>query len=442
MATVEQLLGVLSRQGSLRAGDLAAQLGVSQPTLSRLIAAAGEQVCRMGRGRATRYARSRALPGLGTQVPIHQVDEAGNLRRYAVLHLLANGHHWLEQEPGRGDFYEGLPPFAADMSPQGYIGRSFSTRYPELELPPRIVDWTDDHRLVALARRGEDCTGDLILGEESLGRFLEGTLLPVRRGDYPEIARASAAGQTGSSAGGEQPKFVACSEGRHVLVKFAGGDDGAAARRWRDLLIAESLALEVVRAAGLQAATAGWLEVEGYCFLEVERFDRIGERGRRGLLSLGAIDDEYFGYRDSWTKAAQRLLARQWISPEDAHRLRWLDTFGQLIGNTDRHFGNISLFPGEECQLRLAPVYDMLPMLFAPVGTMVVERSFEPRPPSADNLDVWGHAARYAVEYWGRLVDSSELSHEFRQRCARCRDSMEALAARVPQVAGPTWSPG
>jgi hypothetical protein len=202
MATVEKLLGVLGRQGRMGAGDLAPLLGVSQPTLSRLIAAAGEQVCRMGRARATRYARTRALPGLGTQVPIHQVDEAGNLRRYAVLHLLANGHHWLEQEPGTGDFYEGLPPFAADMSPQGYIGRGFSALYPELELPPRIVDWNDDHRLVALARRGEDCVGDLILGEESLSRSLAGVLRPVRHSDYPEFALASAAGQPGSSAAG------------------------------------------------------------------------------------------------------------------------------------------------------------------------------------------------------------------------------------------------
>jgi hypothetical protein len=198
----------------------------------------------------------------------------------------------------------------------------------------------------------------------------------------------------------------------------------------------------VLSAAGLQAATARWLEVDGYCFLEVERFDRMGERGRRGLLSLSAVDNEYLGLGHDWTKAAQHLLARQWISAEDAHRLRWLDTFGQLIGNTDRHFGNISFFPGEERQLRLAPAYDMLPMLFAPAGTMVVERPFEPRPPTADNLDVWGHAARRAVEYWSRLVDSSELSSEFRQRCARCRDSVEALVARVPRVAGPTWPPG
>ncbi len=37
-----------------------------------------------------------------------------------------------------------------------------------------------------------------------------------------------------------------------------------------------------------------------------------------------------------------------------------------LIGNTDRHFGNVTLFDRYEGPFELAPAYDMLPMLFAP----------------------------------------------------------------------------
>jgi hypothetical protein len=431
MATVEQFLSVLGRQATVRAGELAVQLGVSQPTLSRLITAAGDHVLRMGRGRATQYARTRALPELGTWLPVHRVDEAGQVRPYGVLHLLAAGRHWLQLAGGEGELFEGLPPFAADMSPQGYVGRSFMLRHPELDLPARIVDWSDDHRLVALARRGEDCVGDLILGDESLNRFLAGEWRPAHRDSYPELARASLAGQPGSSAGGEQPKFLTYAEGHHVLVKFAGADDGAAARRWRDLLTCEHLALESVRAAGVPAASTRTLDLGDSRFLEVERFDRVGVRGRKALLSLGAID-EYFGHRDTWTRAARRMLEARLISGEDARHIRWLDTFGHLTGNTDRHFGNLSFFVEGPKQFRLAPAYDMLPMMFAPVGTSLIDRAFEPQPPTADTLDVWPDAARHAVEYWTRLAREPALSDDFRERCARCRDAVAALMERAP----------
>lgn len=432
MPSVAQFLSLLDRQALVPADALARQLGVSEPELTGLIATCGDAVVDVAQGPTRLYARTRALPELGTRLPVHQVDEAGNVRMYGVLHLLAAGRHWLEHESGYGELFEGLPPFAADMSPQGYVGQSFTLRHPDLGLPARITDWNDDHRLVALARRGEDCVGDLILGAESLSRFLAEEPQAVHRDSYPELARASLAGQPGSSAGGEQPKFLTYAEGRHVLVKFAGGDDGAAARRWRDLLTCEHLALEAVRAAGIPAAATRTLDLGDHRFLEAERFDRVGVRGRKALLSLGAIDDEYFGHRDTWTRAARRMLEGGLISGEDARRIRWLDTFGQLTGNTDRHFGNLSFFVEGPKQFRLAPVYDMLPMVFAPVGTNVIERAFEPLPSTTDTLDVWPDAARNAVEYWTRLAREPALSAELREHCARHRDAVATLTHQAP----------
>lgn len=262
MTQLEQLLSVLGRLGVAQTKDLVRELGVSQPTVSRLLGAAGEHVCRMGQGRTTRYARTRALPGLGTRLPLFRVQETGHLERAGELHLLSAGRHWLKAPNGSGTLYEGLPPFAVDMSPQGYLGRTFSTLHPELRLPPRLADWTDDQCLIALARRGEDCVGNLILGEESLNRWLASPVEAVTRSAYEGLAHRSAQGQLGSSAGGEHPKFLTYAEGRHVLVKFAGSE-GAADQRWRDLLVCESLALEEVRAAGLDAATARWFDERG-----------------------------------------------------------------------------------------------------------------------------------------------------------------------------------
>ncbi|MDQ8208272.1 HipA domain-containing protein [Coraliomargarita sp. SDUM461003] len=52
---------------------------------------------------------------------------------------------------------------------------------------------------------------------------------------------------------------------------------------------------------------------------------------------------------------------------------------GELIANTDMHWGNLSFFLPEQSPYPLAPVYDMLPMRFRPSSTgEVIERTFEP----------------------------------------------------------------
>ncbi len=435
MSTVDQLLTVLARRGGATGPELCGDLGISQPTLSRLIRSAGLRVLRTGKARAVRYVRTRELRQLGTVLPIHRVDANGVVGSYGTLTLLHGGGHWLEGDGLPGTAFVGLPPFAVEMSPQGYLGRSFGARFTELELPRRITDWNDDHRLLALARRGEDCVGDLIIGTESLDRHLASNLDAVGRDAYPALARRSVLGEPGSSAGGEQPKFLTWSNGRHVLVKFVEDDGGSAARRWRDLLICEAIALESLRDGGTPAAAAEASSLGPHTFLEVQRFDRIGERGRRALLSLSVVDNEYLGAGGSWSTVATRLHAGGFMDAENARRVRWLDAFGQLIANTDRHLGNLSVFPSGTGRFELAPAYDMLPMLFAPSGTVVVERPFQPAPPTSENLDVWNDAAERAHQYWSRVIGCDELTSEFRARARDCRDALDSLRERVPQSA-------
>ena len=54
----------------------------------------------------------------------------------------------------------------------------------------------------------------------------------------------------------------------------------------------------------------------------------------------------------------------------DQVRILWW--YGKLIGNTDMHLGNVSFRfrpdPRGRVQLNLAPAYDMLPMLYAPLS--------------------------------------------------------------------------
>jgi hypothetical protein len=72
----------------------------------------------------------------------------------------------------------------------------------------------------------------------------------------------------------------------------------------------------------------------------------------------------------------------------------------------------------------------MLPMLFAPQHEQLIERTYEPVPPTAASLSVWDRARALAGEYWELLAGDARLSESFRALCARCRDTLRALAVR------------
>lgn len=435
MATLNDFIQVLRRNGVTGGGDLARLLDVSPATLSRLVRAAGDRVLRMGRTRGVRYGLLEELPQIGHTLPAWQIDATGEPQPLGNLSLLHGPVYWLDFDAARfgrrlGRLYEGLPPFIADMTPQGYLGRAFPERFPELNLPPRIVDWSDHHQLQAVARRGEDAVGNVIVGEESMARFLTRRLRVTMPTGYPETTLHLAHMGVGSSAGGEYPKFTAYDGERHLIVKFTSGDSSPADLRWRDLLACEAIAAETLCTAGIKAARTRIRDVGDQRFLEVERFDRIGAHGRRATLSLAALDDDLYGQRDNWIAGARRLHHDGLLPEEDVERIRFLETFGQLIGNTDRHFGNLTFFwqlqPTET--LQLAPVYDMLPMLFAPAtGGMVVERKLNLVPPTSALLPCWNQALQCARDYWNAVSRDGRVSEGFQ---SIARNAINALDFR------------
>lgn len=448
------------RSGARRQPDLLRELGISQSSFSRLVARAGDAVVTLGRARATSYALGRDLRGLGSKIPIYRVTREGVVQPWRELRVLSAWQYGLDTSDRKGgQFFEGLPFFLQDMRPQGFLGRAFPRANGDLGLPERLVDWSDDDALFALAKRGEDCIGDMIVGDESLDRFYRSLASPMaplmpedRSVHYVELARQAMAGTPpASSAGGEQPKFTTVvlrpdGEVESVLVKFSPMDETAVGTRWRDLLISEHHALEAIRASGFDAPRSSLVLAEGRVFLEVARFDRVGAAGRLGVLSLGAIDDEFFGKRDNWIKAASRMEAARLLSPSDARALRFQTVFGQLIGNTDQHFGNVSLIDATEqagVQFHLAPAYDVLPMLYAPVNGEIVPRTFVPRTPTADVTDVWNDALLAAEQYWRRLTQELRLSDGFRETASMNAAALHRLAAtaRISVPLTPTATP-
>lgn len=382
----------------------------------RLVRDAGADVIRIGRGRATQYAWRQVWPHLDrSRFPLFRITAAGTpVSAGELVTLAARQSVWLPA----GTVSDGLPRELVDARPSGFLGRHFAAVHADLRLPPRLADWSDHHTLLAMSRRGEDLPGDLIVGEESFARWQALESMPRTRSDYPSLADATIAGHPpGSSAGGEQPKFGVMVDGRHVLVKFAarGGAGDAVARRWCDLLILEGIALDVVGSRGIPAARTNVIDTPSHWVLESERFDRAGVRGRIAVLSLAAIHDDL---ADSWARAAASLREAGRLPDEDARRLRWLDAFGALIGNTDRHQYNI-LFFADGLRLRLAPAFDQVSMLYAPTADgQVPPRVFVVPHVTSDTLDVWDDARSAAREFWARGSDDARASDELRVSCA------------------------
>lgn len=374
----------------------------------------GPSVVRIGRARSVRYGLRRRVTRLdASELPVFEIDEDGRVRDGGRLVFL-QGDVTLWQ-PADITF-DGLPPIMADMAPQGFLGRRFPEQHPSLGLPPRLSDWSHEHVLIALARRGEDTPGNLIFGEESFSRWQNLRYESLTRRRYPARAADAIAGEPfGSSAGGEQPKFTAFTRRGHTIVKFAPRTTESG-ERWSDLLVLEHLALNVVRKRGIVAAETHLYDTRDLRFLEVVRFDRIGESGRRAVMSLNSA---YQKPELSWAEVAEQMYRERMLSEADARALRLLDAFALCIANTDRHHYNILLFPQGSDRYALAPAFDQVPMGYAPTAAGQL-RPFDfvmPRM-SSRTLDVFDKAIEMATELWERGSQDERVTVSMRRICA------------------------
>jgi hypothetical protein len=443
------VLNILA-SGPATALELARVLNIHQTSISRTLRPlelSGEIVRLLGRTRGARYGLARNIGSVGFSWPLYKIDAQGTPLELGTLHAVAPEHFVMHGGPTRIEgLTHGIPYYLQDARPAGFLGRAIPAAYPELGLPARVQDWSDDHVLTFLTQRGSDTVGNLILGAESLDRYLSGAHgAPIVRSEdritrYPALARAAMLGATpASSAHGEHPKFsarVARGSGIvPVLVKFSPPRGTALGTRWADLLIAEFVASRLLSENDIPAARSEAFEFDGQVFLESERFDRSGADGRRGVVSLYSLDAVRYGKLDRWSLSARRLHAEGLLSSQELERVCIVDAFGTLIANTDQHFGNLTLFDEHEGRFELAPIYDMLPMLFAPQDAQLIERSFKPAGATATTLSVWPRARELAENYWLRLCEESRLSEEFRQRCERCLAAVRELSRRpTPSV--------
>lgn len=442
-ADLPSLERLLRSRGPTGLAEIAAALGCSTKTAQRLVGSAGAAVTSAGQTRRRRIAWRRPLRGVLADLPLYRSDAEGRPQALGQLQplwpqgsllntLLApdSPAPWPLADDARDGWHDGLPYPLYDLRPQGFLGRAFAQAHAAaLALPPDPRLWDDDAILLALSQLGDDLPGDLLLGDAALRRCLDARLHPPAALGAHELAeayvaranQALAGSAPGSSAAGEFPKFLTARDlpgmaTPEVVVKFSGAADSPTAQRWRDLLVCEQLAAE---ALGADAARSRLLAISGRHFLESERFDRVGPHGRRGVLSLECVNAGLVGEAsDDWTRVAQALSARGLLPPGDAERVAERQTFGQLIGNTDMHGGNLAFFV-EAQGFRLAPSYDQLPMRYAPQpGGDVSSPPLAPQLPLPAERERWLRVAPVALGFWHACAADARISSAMRQLCA------------------------
>lgn len=450
----DQLSAVLARRAAVSASSIAEQLGISIPTLHRLLQELEGRVVVTGKARRTRYALRMSLRGQLAELPLYEVDRSGRAELVTGLALvhphgtcmsLANTG-WPTPDASRDGWWSGLPYPLHDMRPQGYLGRQFArAEHRQLAVSANPEEWTDHDVLYVLSRSGSDVSGNLILGDPAYEHWQRSKVAPPDPLKTRALGRAYArmaeqaigAGVAGSSAAGEFPKFsalrdLAGSATPHVLVKFSGADASPAVRRWSDLLVCEHLALECAATLpGIEAADSRIVMHDGRTFLEVERFDRHGMFGRSRLSSLATLNAALVGDASTdWTRLAGRFATAGLLAPDDVARIHHLWWFGRLIANTDMHTCNLSFSP--QGALMLAPAYDMLPMRYAPLpGGEVPAREFDPPLPLPPQRPVWAAACAAAVLFWNRASRDARIGKEFRSICAANAMRLQQIADRV-----------
>ena len=427
LSLIERLRAVLASRGVATSAQLQQTLGKSQPTLSRALRTLSSEVVLLGRQRSARYALVQPILGLDGQQPLWWTDEQGQDHPFGTLTYLGQGRLHVQAEGIDLMTHGALPWFLAPLRLQGFLGRQWARGRAAAGYDANPERWRVDQLLALLVQEMLDFPGAIGLGDMALGRLAGDK---VHSAPYDPEGRAAhfdalAADATrtlpkGSSAAGEQPKFITGNtlSGEHLLVKFSPPRGTPFGERWHDLLHAESLALRTLAAHDVPVARTQMLETSSRTYLVSHRFDQVGSRGRRHVVPLDAVHDAFVpGPRRHWAASCSALVGQRRLPAGSDNQAAALLAFGRLIGNTDMHFGNLSVqvvSPADVARGRftLAPVYDMLPMRWRPdLATGELDLlPFTPEP-----ADLITAARRVALEFWERAAACAGLSPGFRK---------------------------
>lgn len=418
----QAVLAMLSQAPSLSALDLQRATGKSQASISLALTRLGGTVFKLGAARSTRYARTQAILGLDARQFVSLTGPHPDEGLFGDLHFLQGDQlhvrgprkcTWLCQNT--------LPWWLSTLRPQGFLGRQYARLRPDFPVDPD--EWSLAQTLYIAANHFHDPPGAFCIGSQTASPSTDVAL--ARRGDaFDDLADTSALGlPAGSSAGGEQPKFVCRVQGSAVVVKFSPPRGTPFGERWHELLQLEHLANTVLREHGVPCAQTELVGTRHRTYLQSFRFDRIGENGKRHVVAAAPVHEAFVkAPRRHWVTTAEALVAQKLLSAEHLRSIASIYLFGQFIGNTDMHFGNLSFFVDDVTRPAFVPtpVYDMLPMVWRP-GVHGGELELTPIHPQRQPAGFESQAQQaraWAIEFWQRSAQLTGLGDALREASA------------------------
>jgi len=160
----------------------------------------------------------------------------------------------------------------------------------------------------------------------------------------------------GTSLGGMRPKCTILDEhGRLAIGKFPSVADARSVTR------GEVLALHLARNAGIHAASARILDINGTAVALIDRFDRTPDMARIHYLSAASMLQASREDDRSYTEIADIIRAKCVKPTEDARQLWRRMVFNLLITNVDDHLQNHGFLYEGQGLWRLAPAFDINP---------------------------------------------------------------------------------
>lgn len=418
-----QVRTLLTQADGRSAAELQSATGKSQPSISLALTRLGDAVYKIGAARSTRYALTQSILGLDARQAVDLAAPHADQGVFgSLVFLQGNRVHICGPRKRQWMATGALPWWLSTLQPQGYLGRQFARLRPDFAPDPD--QWTLEQTLYMAVNHLSDPPGAFAMGPRRLETPI--TLKNHNRGQgFDHLADTAAQSlPTGSSAGGEQPKFLTQVGNTQVIVKFSPPRGTPFGERWHDLLHLEHLAGLVLRDKGVATAKTELVQTQRRTYLQSTRFDRLGRTGKRHVVAASSIHEAFVNTpQRHWVATCEALVARKLLAPEHLRAVASTYLFGQYIANTDMHFGNLSFFVDDVTQPVLVPtpVYDMLPMVWRP-GVHGGELDAAPIPqrvqPAGFDTEA-AHARTWAIDYWDRAARLEGLSPGLRRACAR-----------------------
>jgi hypothetical protein len=424
--TLRQLL---AQSPELTAAQLQSATGMSQPSISLALKAMGlgqsaGGVARLGAARSTRYALTKNIQGLPARHSLLCDGADGVPRHFGELTYLSGNRVHVRSGKQEWLSHAALPWFLTPLQPQGFLGRQLARLRPDFPADPER--WSLEQVLYFTVNHVREASGAFAIeGPAGVAHVAVCGVAQSLAQTFDRLAaQVGTSLPAGSSAGGEQPKFLWREpDGLRWLVKFSPPRGTPFGERWHALLHLEKLALDVLRENGMTSAETRIVESATRTFLLSRRFDRTAEFGYRHLVAASAVHEHFVQTpRQHWVGTCRALVDLNLLSSGDLSTATQAYVFGQFIGNTDMHFGNLSFFVQDVIRPRfeLAPIYDMLPMMWRPSihsGSLDAEPLNAPHALAVDPA-LTDAARDWAVVYWERAAEMRTLGLPMQTVCA------------------------